>query len=244
MACLWSGTATKPVVGCSPRVAFWGSALVVLSLRLAGTSPCQNRCTGARPPRDVSGLNRAWQVTGLRGFRGKRGPLPRGCISVKVGPVEARVLGPDRCLRRARGVWSVLVSAHSTRRPFAVRLVLPFAAMVLALLFLGYHGAVVWETVTKPASTAHSTTFSSGGHSEHAFENMEAGHGDSGNATYSDCVASNPGCLNAKTELALPMPSPVGGVLLHPVPFRPSLLLAHRPLPRSPNLSELSILRI
>ncbi len=116
--------------------------------------------------------------------------------------------------------------------------------MMLALFFLGHHGVVVWETVTAPAPTVHVTASSGGEHSEHAFGGMEAEHGDYANATHSDCVPSNTGCLNAKTELALPAPLPVGGVLLRPVPLQSPPLLAHSPPPQPPQLSELSILRI
>ena len=123
-------------------------------------------------------------------------------------------------------------------------MILPFATMVLALLFLGHHGVMVWEDVTAPASTAHTTVLSDGDHFGHAFEDMEAGHGNSSDAAHPDCASSNTGCLNAKTELGLPAPLPVSGVLIRPVPFRTPPLLAHSPLPEPPQLSELSILRI
>ncbi len=141
-------------------------------------------------------------------------------------------------------MWSVLERARSTRRSFAARLVLPFATMVLALLFLSHHGVVVEEAMTEPGPTVHATASSGGGSSGHAFGGMEAEHGDYANATHSDCVPSNTGCLNAKTELGLPAPLSVGGVLLRPVPLQPPPLLAHSPPPQPPQLSELSILRI
>jgi len=126
-----------------------------------------------------------------------------------------------------------------------VRLVLLLATMMLALLFLGHHGVVVWQNATESDHTAHITASSSEDHSGHPFEGIETEHGDSAEAEHSDCADSNTGCLNAKTKIALPAPLPNGGIPpLRPALHSPPSPFGHSPLPKPPSLSELSILRI
>lgn len=135
-------------------------------------------------------------------------------------------------------------STRSVHRSLGVRLALPFATALLALFFLGYHCVVVWGSPVAAGHIAHAVTASAGNDSARAIEDAEGGHEAPAQAEYSDCATSNSGCLNAKTELALPAPQPVGGVLLRPAPFPPLPAFAHSPLPQPPSLAELSILRI
>lgn len=112
-----------------------------------------------------------------------------------------------------------------------MRLVLPLATMMLALLFLGYHGVVVWQNAAGSDHTTHITASSGGDHSWHAFEGMRAEHGDSAETGHPDCADSNAECLNAMTKLALPAPPPTGGILLRPALSSP--LSVFEPSPRA-----------
>lgn len=116
--------------------------------------------------------------------------------------------------------------------------------MMLAMLFLGHHGVVVWQNAAGSDHTTHVTASSSGDHPEHPFEGIETEHGDSAEAGHPDCADSNAGCLNAKTKLALPAQPLIGGIPLRPAPHSPPSPFEHSPLPEAPSLAELSILRI
>ena len=156
--------------------------------------------------------------------------------------MKARALLPGRHLRRAGCARSA--ATRPARRSGVARLVLPLATMALALLFLSHHGLMVWESSTGPGHGAHSAAVSDGDHSADAFVAMEAGHGAPSKVGHPDCTVSKAGGLNSKTELALPAPLPVSEALLRPALLPPPPLFAHRPLPKPPDLAELSILRI
>ncbi|ASU84410.1 hypothetical protein CDO52_17830 [Nocardiopsis gilva YIM 90087] len=136
-----------------------------------------------------------------------------------------------------------------------------YAAILLTVVaFIAHHGMVRGDVTASAASYQHAVTFTASfgeDPSSQADENLgraserpshwaEAGHTATPASHQAECEPATHMCLSAKTALDLSAPGPVRLVIPVPPPSAPvaTQFVAHAAPPSTPDLAELSILRI